>query len=88
MAIMCNCVKISSLGCVEQNVVQNVPSLTGFLPSYSNHGSIIYDNYDGYDDDNDDNGDDGDDGDHNNDNDDGDDDDDNVFPPPPITRLL
>ena len=34
MAIMCNCVEISSLGNVEQNVVQNVPSLTRFLPIY------------------------------------------------------
>ena len=33
MAIMCRCVEISLLGCVEQNVVQNVPSLTRFLPS-------------------------------------------------------
>ena len=32
MAIMCRCVEISLLGCVEQNVVQNVPSLTRFLP--------------------------------------------------------
>ena len=29
IAIMCKCVKISlCVGCVEQNVVQNVPSLT------------------------------------------------------------
>ena len=33
MAIMCRCVEISLLGCVEQNVVQNVPSLTRFLPT-------------------------------------------------------
>ena len=32
MAIMCRCVEISLLGYVEQNVVQNVPSLTRFLP--------------------------------------------------------
>ena len=32
MAIMCKCVEISCLGCVEQNVVQNVLSLTRFLP--------------------------------------------------------
>ena len=32
MAIMCRCVEISLLGCVEQNVVQNTPSLTRFLP--------------------------------------------------------
>ena len=34
IAIMCKCVQISCLGCVEQNVVQNVPSLTRFLPIY------------------------------------------------------
>ena len=34
MAIMCRCVEISLLGCVEQNVVQNVPSLTRFLPIF------------------------------------------------------
>ena len=32
MAIMCKCVEISLLGCVEQSVVQIVPSLTRFLP--------------------------------------------------------
>ena len=36
MAIMCRCVEISLLGCVEQNVVQNVPSLTRFLPKGTN----------------------------------------------------
>ena len=37
MAIMCKCVQIACLGCVEQNVVQNVPSLTRFLPYYEAH---------------------------------------------------
>ena len=32
MAIMCECVEVSLLGCVEQSVVQIVPSVTRFLP--------------------------------------------------------
>ena len=37
MAILCKWVEISCLGCVKQNVVQNVPSLTRFLPYYEAH---------------------------------------------------
>ena len=32
MALMCRCVEITLWGCVEQNIVQNAPSLTRFLP--------------------------------------------------------